>query len=92
MSATTLRLLRSTVCSTAYGLVHMPGHVEPLMTYTVQSLEAPTATRLWSPFVGRQRELAVFEDLLTRALAGQGQVVGLIGEPGIGKSRRRVAL
>jgi tetratricopeptide (TPR) repeat protein len=57
------------------------------MTYTVQSLEAPTATRLWSPFVGRQRELAVFDDLLARALAGQGQVVGLIGEPGIGKSR-----
>ena len=25
--------------------------------------------------------------LLARALAGQGQVVGLIGEPGIGKSR-----
>ena len=57
------------------------------MAYTVQSLEAPTATRLWSPFVGRQRELAVFDDLLARALAGQGQVVGLIGEPGIGKSR-----
>ena len=87
VSDTTLRLLRSTVCSTAYGLVQMPGHADPLMTYTVQSLEAPTATRLWSPFVGRQRELAVFDDLLARALAGQGQVVGLIGEPGIGKSR-----
>ena len=87
VSDTTLRLLHSTVCSTAYGLVHMPGHAEPLMTYTVQSLEAPTATRLWSPFVGRQRELAVFDDLLARVLAGQGQVVGLIGEPGIGKSR-----
>ena len=87
VSDSTLRLLHSTVCSTAYGLVHVPGHVEPLMTYTVQSLEASTATRLWSPFVGRQRELAVFDDLLARVLAGQGQVVGLIGEPGIGKSR-----
>ena len=87
VSDTTLRLLHSTVCSTAYGLVQMPGHAEPLMAYTVQSLEAPTATRLWSPFVGRQRELAVFDDLLARALGGQGQVVGLIGEPGIGKSR-----
>src|SRR5439155_16012517 len=84
VSDTTLRLLHSPVGSTAYGLVHMPGHAEPLMTYTVQSLEAPTATRLWSPFVGRQRELAVFDDLLARALGGQGQVVGLIGEPGIG--------
>ena len=57
------------------------------MAYTVQGLEAPTAPRVWSPFVGRQRELAVFDDLLARVLAGQGQVVGLIGEPGIGKSR-----
>ena len=73
VSDTTLRLLHSTVCSTAYGLVHVPGHAEPLMTYTVQSLEAPTATRLWSPFVGRQRELAVFDDLLARVLAGQGR-------------------
>ena len=29
VSDTTLRLLHSTVCSTAYGLVHVPGHAEP---------------------------------------------------------------
>jgi class 3 adenylate cyclase/tetratricopeptide (TPR) repeat protein len=87
VSDTTLRLLHSPVCSTAYGPVHVPGHAKPLMTYTVQSLEALAATRLLNPFVGRQRELAVFDDLVARALAGQGQVVGLIGEPGIGKSR-----
>jgi class 3 adenylate cyclase/DNA-binding winged helix-turn-helix (wHTH) protein/tetratricopeptide (TPR) repeat protein len=87
VSDTTLRLLRSTVHSAAYGLVRMPGHADPLMAYTVQGLDAPYATRLWSPFVGRQRELVAFDDLLARALAGQGQVVGLIGEPGIGKSR-----
>jgi DNA-binding winged helix-turn-helix (wHTH) protein/class 3 adenylate cyclase/tetratricopeptide (TPR) repeat protein len=87
VSDTTLRLLHGTVCSTAYGLVHVPGHATPIMAYTVQSLEAPTAAQLWSPFVGRQRELAVLNDLLVRILGGQGQVVGLIGEPGIGKSR-----
>ena len=87
VSDATLRLLRATVHSAAYGLVWMPGHAAPLMAYTVQGLEAPTAPRRWSPFVGRQRELAVFDDLLARVLAGQGQVVGLIGEPGIGKSR-----
>src|SRR6266540_2461965 len=47
----------------------------------------PIQCRAWSPFVGRQRELAVFDNLLARVLAGQGQVVGIIGEPGIGKSR-----
>ena len=87
VSAMTLRLLRASVHSTASGLVQMPGHAAPVMTYTVQGLEAPTAAWLGRPFVGRQRELAVFDALLARALAGQGQVVGLIGEPGIGKSR-----
>ena len=87
VSAMTLRLLRASVHSTGSGLVQMPGHAAPVMTYTVQGLEAPTAAWLGRPLVGRQRELAVFEALLARALAGQGQVVGLIGEPGIGKSR-----
>ena len=87
MSDTTQRLLRATVHSAAAGVVRLPGHTAPLMAYTVQGLEAPTATRVWSPFVGRQRELAVFDDLLARVLRGQGQVVGLMGEPGIGKSR-----
>jgi DNA-binding NtrC family response regulator/tetratricopeptide (TPR) repeat protein len=43
--------------------------------------------RLLSPFVGRERELAVLDDLLGRVREGRGQVVGMIGEPGVGKSR-----
>jgi class 3 adenylate cyclase/tetratricopeptide (TPR) repeat protein len=87
ISDTTQRLLRGTVQSTAAGLVHLPGHATPLMAYTVQGLASPMATRAWSPLVGRQRELAVVDDLVARTLAGQGQVLGLLGEPGIGKSR-----
>ena len=87
VSATTWPLLRAPVHGVAAGLVALPGDTEPRMAYTVHGLEAPTTPRVWSPFVGRQRELAVFDDLLARVLAGQGQVVGLIGEPGIGKSR-----
>jgi predicted ATPase len=37
--------------------------------------------------VGRDRELAILQDLLSHVEAGQGQVVGLIGEPGLGKTR-----
>ena len=87
VSATTWPLLRAPVHGVAAGLVALPGDTEPRMAYTVHGLEAPTTTRVWSPFVGRQRELAVFDDLMARVLAGQGQVVGLIGEAGIGKSR-----
>jgi predicted ATPase len=38
-------------------------------------------------FVGRLRELAVLRTRLAAARHGQGGVVLLIGEPGIGKTR-----
>jgi predicted ATPase len=87
VSDTTLRLLRGVIRSEAAGLVRVPGHVDPLMAYTVLGMETLEATRVRSPFVGRQRELLALDDLLTRALEGQGQVVGIVGEPGMGKSR-----
>jgi predicted ATPase/class 3 adenylate cyclase len=43
------------------------------------------ADRRLSPFVGRARELELLEGL--RAEANGGLVVGIVGEPGIGKSR-----
>jgi len=40
-----------------------------------------------SEFLGRQREVSLLEGLLERVVDGHGQVVSIIGEPGIGKSR-----
>ena len=40
-----------------------------------------------SVFVGRQRELAELRSALEESLAGRGQMVMLVGEPGIGKTR-----
>src|SRR5262245_29010321 len=40
-----------------------------------------------SPFVGRQPELEALQKALARAGVSQGQVVALLGEPGVGKSR-----
>ena len=40
-----------------------------------------------SRFVGRDRELATLQTLMALVAAGRGQVVGLMGEPGMGKSR-----
>ena len=38
-------------------------------------------------FVGREAELEHLEEALELALAGEGQAVGVVGEPGVGKSR-----
>ncbi|CAN5667720.1 hypothetical protein BH23CHL2_BH23CHL2_22490 [soil metagenome] len=40
-----------------------------------------------SPFVGRGPELAALRETLASALDGQGRIVLLTGEPGIGKTR-----
>ena len=40
-----------------------------------------------APFVGRQRELTVVGDQLAQAESGHGQIVAVVGEPGVGKSR-----
>ena len=40
-----------------------------------------------SPFAGRDRELAELRRLLEIVVNGEGQVVGLAGDPGLGKSR-----
>ena len=38
-------------------------------------------------FIGRQAEIDLLRSLLDRAMSGQGQIVTILGEPGIGKSR-----
>ena len=43
--------------------------------------------RVESNLVGRQWEMSAVEGLLHRAIDGHGAVVGVVGPPGIGKSR-----
>jgi len=38
-------------------------------------------------FVGRDKEMAVLKEAFDKAKAGSGQIVGLVGEAGVGKSR-----
>jgi DNA-binding CsgD family transcriptional regulator len=45
------------------------------------------ATSMSGAFVGRQREMAELKGALEEALSGQGRLVMLVGEPGIGKTR-----
>ena len=46
-----------------------------------------SGTRSLTPFVGREEELGVIARRWERARAGDGQLVMIVGEPGLGKSR-----
>jgi hypothetical protein len=95
VSEATLLLLHGNVRSDAFGEISIPGQTTPLVAYTVQGLGPWRAPVIWrntpalSRFVGRERELTVLQALLAQTETGQGHVVGIMGEPGMGKSRLR---
>src|SRR5207247_2334717 len=70
------------------GTLDIAGSPAPMPVYTLQGLVgryagvAGRSPRAQSPFVGRERELALLHDRLAAVRAGQGQVVGLVGESG----------
>jgi class 3 adenylate cyclase/tetratricopeptide (TPR) repeat protein len=88
-----LRLVEGYVQVDPLGAVPIKGLQEPAEVYEVTGA-GPVRTRLQAaaargltPFVGRQPELETLHYALDRAGRGQGQVVAVIGEPGVGKSR-----
>ena len=80
------------------GAVDLKGFAEPVPVWQVlrpsmveSRFEALHAGAL-TPLVGREEELELLLRRWQRAAAGDGQVVLLSGEPGIGKSRLTAAL
>ena len=77
----------------ALGAAEIKGRAEPLHVYEVLGA-GPLRTRLQvaarrglTRFVGRHTELEQMRRALVHAQAGHGQIVGVMGEPGLGKSR-----
>jgi class 3 adenylate cyclase len=60
---------------------------EVLGTGAIQTRLQAAAARGLSPLVGRQTEVAALYQALEQAWEGHGQVVAVMGEPGVGKSR-----
>ncbi|MGH8058569.1 MAG: adenylate/guanylate cyclase domain-containing protein, partial [Candidatus Entotheonellia bacterium] len=93
ITADVLRLAEGYVQVEPLGPVPIKGLPEPAEVYEVTGA-GPVRTRLQASaargltrFVGRQLELDTLRQALERAARGQGQVVAVIGEPGVGKSR-----
>jgi class 3 adenylate cyclase len=93
IGASTHQLLGAAFEYEGLGQHVLKGVVEPVRAWRVQSVkqaegrfEARHAGQL-TPFVGREEEIALLLRRWKQAKEGEGQVVLLSGEPGIGKSR-----
>ena len=93
LTAATLRLVEGLVQVNALGPFPVKGLAEPVEVFELVGASAirrrlqASAARGLTRFVGRQQELAALQQALERAGAGHGQVVALVGEAGVGKSR-----
>jgi class 3 adenylate cyclase len=93
IAASTRRLVGGLFELTDLGPQHLKGFAEALAAFRVEGegdaegrFEALRGERL-TPLIGREHELAMLLERWTRAKEGDGQVVLISGEPGIGKSR-----
>jgi len=71
--------------------VTLKGRVEPVIVHEVIGIRrqnvTPRISRRLTHFVGRARELGDLQEALDHAQESRGQAVGIVGEPGMGKSR-----
>jgi class 3 adenylate cyclase/tetratricopeptide (TPR) repeat protein len=87
------RFVAGQIRSEPLGPVEVKGQRAPVLVYKV------TGRRRWrsrldisaehglTQLVGRARELGVLRDRLAQVESGHGQIVGIVGEAGLGKSR-----
>lgn len=93
VSETTGRLVQAEVQLQELEPTLVKGKADPILPFQVLARKSslfeasPGGFGPLSPLVGRQRELAVLEELREQAATGEGQVVGIAGEAGSGKSR-----
>ena len=73
------------------GQLHVKGKEEPVEAYRlikpteVETRIAASAARGLTRFVGREREIATLKEAFDKVQSGEGQVVGIVGESGVGE-------
>src|SRR5205085_1394322 len=89
----THRLIRGPFQCVSLGRRKIKGLAEPVEIFAVQGVgEARTAVEAagpsgLTPLTGRDHEVSLLKERWEQAQEGMGQVVLLVGEPGLGKSR-----
>jgi class 3 adenylate cyclase/tetratricopeptide (TPR) repeat protein len=80
------------------GKVQVKGKEQPVEAYVllgtaeVETRIEASAARGLTKLVGRSREMATLRASFDKARSGSGQVVGIVGEAGVGKSRLLIEL
>jgi class 3 adenylate cyclase/tetratricopeptide (TPR) repeat protein len=93
LTPATLALAEDFIQVRSLGPTPVKGVSEPVEVYellgatAVRSRFAAHATRGLTKFVGRATEVAQLGEAIELAHDGRGQVVAVVGEPGVGKSR-----
>jgi class 3 adenylate cyclase/tetratricopeptide (TPR) repeat protein len=93
VSENTYRLTEGYFDFKPLGQIRLKGKAEPVKAYQLAGFgQAKTrfgvsVVRGLTPFVGRQKELDHLMDCFKLVKKGHGQVVGIVGEAGVGKSR-----
>src|SRR5262245_8971014 len=93
MTASTLRQVEGFVQVKSIGAVPVKGVSRPVEAFEVIAATAArtrvqaAAVRGLTPLVGRRREIEVFSKLVEEAGSGKGQILAMVGEAGLGKSR-----
>jgi tetratricopeptide (TPR) repeat protein len=93
ITAATHRLAERFIEAVSRGPMPIKGLKDPVEVWDLKRATPVTSSlgviagRAQTAMLGRDAEMATLERLLSRARDGHGQLVTLIGEPGVGKSR-----
>jgi hypothetical protein len=89
LSESTAQLVEHTVMLAEPEWVHIKGADDPVRAHRLVAIRPREGLvgRAEANLVGRRREMAALDALVDRAIGGRGGVVGVVGPPGIGKSR-----
>lgn len=91
---TTYRLTKSIFDFQELGSTRLKGKSNPVLAYRLLSIprrsyyrKKQTVRKIGSPMVGRNIEFSSFIGNIGRLLAGQGSIMSVVGDAGLGKSR-----
>ncbi len=92
LSENTARLVEGWFGLADLGPMVVKGAREPVRVFALEGPAPSSGVRSdravgTSALIGRERELAALEEALAAAAEGRAQVVGIVGEAGVGKSR-----